>query len=623
MSCRPLLVLPGRCSVDDVASLTTALLPLVRAGVDDVASRPVLGADRRRTGELPVVFVHDPALSSREVAGLRERIESGLPGLPGTDVVVATSGSTGVPRLVGLSARALTLSCLATLEHLGARPSPTLRRGPSHAEGFGGPGLPGGPGTDPTCGLLPTPTGTPVAPIGSALVRTGSGRTGSDSSPSGSPVAAASATAALLTDDITAGDGEAGAGYRQVGAGDGKAGAGDGSLHWVLALPTFHVAGLLVLWRALLQGARPAVVDLAGGFSPALLSACLGALPTATAVVSLVPTQLQRVLESRADSAALSRARTVLVGGASLAPSLAAAAAAASISVTTTYGMTETCGGCVYGSVPLPGTLVYVEPTGPVSAKGPGSRVPLAIAPDSSAPPTTTPAPSATPGAGGSEPGAPAVGAGHDDAVVGRIYLRPPALAEGYLGEAELTEAAFPVVVPVSPGAPGPVPTSPATPPDPTAPSPERWHRTGDLGSWDGHRLRVLGRADDLINTGGEKVAPAAVEEALLATGLVAGACVVGVPDERWGQAVVALVSPSAPTPTAPPLPADQAAALERELVAAARSWPAAWRPKRIVVRPELPLLPGGKMDRAACRELAAAQGRAAPPGATGDGGGQ
>lgn len=71
--------------------------------------------------------------------------------------------------------------------------------------------------------------------------------------------------------------------------------------------------------------------------------------------------------------------------------------------------------------------------------------------------------------------------------------------------------------------------------------------RTGDLGRWmphprHGRRLEVLGRADDVIVTGGEKVAPAAVERVLVAQDGVSAACVVGVPDPEWGQVVAAAV---------------------------------------------------------------------------------
>ncbi|MCZ7685002.1 MAG: AMP-binding protein [Sandaracinaceae bacterium] len=81
----------------------------------------------------------------------------------------------------------------------------------------------------------------------------------------------------------------------------------------------------------------------------------------------------------------------------------------------------------------------------------------------------------------------------------------------------------------------------------------EEWVRTGDLGALDGEGLLlVFGRADDVIVTGGENVDPLAVEEALRAHPEVDAACVVGVDDVRWGQAVVALIV--ARDPASPPV---------------------------------------------------------------------
>ena len=69
------------------------------------------------------------------------------------------------------------------------------------------------------------------------------------------------------------------------------------------------------------------------------------------------------------------------------------------------------------------------------------------------------------------------------------------------------------------------------------------WYRTGDVGEWDGDMLRVWGREDDAIVTGGEKVFPFEVEQALLAHPRVRSARVFGAPDEEWGQRVIAEVT--------------------------------------------------------------------------------
>jgi O-succinylbenzoic acid--CoA ligase len=74
----------------------------------------------------------------------------------------------------------------------------------------------------------------------------------------------------------------------------------------------------------------------------------------------------------------------------------------------------------------------------------------------------------------------------------------------------------------------------------------EGWLRTGDLGEIDTRtgRLRVFGRAGDLIITGGENVWPDAVEGVLADDDDVADVAVIGRPDAEWGQRVVAVVVP-------------------------------------------------------------------------------
>lgn len=104
-------------------------------------------------------------------------------------------------------------------------------------------------------------------------------------------------------------------------------------------------------------------------------------------------------------------------------------------------------------------------------------------------------------------------------------------------------------------------------------------------------RLEVLGRIDDMINTGGVKVAAAAVERVLTAQPGVRDACVVGVPDPEWGEAVVALVVGEG-------CDVDALRAACREEAGAAAA------PKRVEFAAELPLRGPGKVDRAAVRGL-------------------
>jgi len=108
---------------------------------------------------------------------------------------------------------------------------------------------------------------------------------------------------------------------------------------WLCCLPVTHVAGLQVLVRSLAGGTEPVLADRADA---ATLAAA------GCSHISLVPTQLQRLLESAVDkSTPLAGFSSVLLGGAAAPASLLAAARAAGVPVVTTYGMTETCGGCV------------------------------------------------------------------------------------------------------------------------------------------------------------------------------------------------------------------------------------------------------------------------------------
>ncbi|MFF3438511.1 AMP-binding protein [Streptosporangium sp. NPDC002721] len=275
----------------------------------------------------------------------------------------------------------------------------------------------------------------------------------------------------------------ASASLRRLGAGAGE--------RWLCCLPPSHVSGLQVLVRSLLGGTEPIVHD---GFSPEAV------LSSGADHVSLVPTQLRRLLQ--ADPARLPAFRTILLGGAAAPPGLLAAAREAGARVVTTYGMSETCGGCVYDGEPLDG----VE-----------------------------------------------VGVGGD----GRIRLGGPVLFSGYRLRPDLTEAAR---------------------------DGDRF-LTSDLGVLEGGRLRVLGRADDVINTGGEKVVAAAVAAVVAEHPAVADAVVVGRPDPEWGERVVAVVV----SPGPPSLAELRAFAKER--------LPAYAAPAELVVVPEIPLLANGKPD--------------------------
>jgi o-succinylbenzoate---CoA ligase len=134
--------------------------------------------------------------------------------------------------------------------------------------------------------------------------------------------------------------------------------------HWLLALPADHVAGLQVLLRAALAGTEPVLLD-----EHRTLEDAVAAIPDSPRYLSLVPTQLQRLLGDRAD--VLRTFDRVLLGGAAASPALLEQARDAGVEVVTTYGMSETCGGCVYDGRPLAGVDVDMEDDGRITIGGP------------------------------------------------------------------------------------------------------------------------------------------------------------------------------------------------------------------------------------------------------------
>jgi o-succinylbenzoate---CoA ligase len=147
----------------------------------------------------------------------------------------------------------------------------------------------------------------------------------------------------------------------------------------------------------------------------------------------------------------------------------------------------------------------------------------------------------------------------------GGVELRGPTLMRGYRFDAEATAAAF---------------------------TDDGWLKPGDAGEIDAEgRLHVIGRVDDLINSGGERVWPHEVETAIAGHPRVAEVGVGGRLDPEWGQRVVAWVVPSDPSdpPTLEEL---------RELVA--DSLPRHKAPRELVIVDHLPKTFSGKLRRGA-----------------------
>lgn len=272
---------------------------------------------------------------------------------------------------------------------------------------------------------------------------------------------------------------------------------------WLLALPAHYVAGAQVLARSVLAGTTPVVaasVTDGVSFTPEVFLNAAERLSCARRFVSLVPTQVHKLLEAAEASPtvgseiydALGQFTGILLGGAPASASLLTAARELGLNVVTTYGSAETAGGCVYSGTALPGVRLRVVPEDAGLADSP-------------------------------------VVAGAEAA--GRIWLGGEHLASGYMGDSARTASHFFVDADGC-----------------------RWYRTDDYGSLvppapntseDGGAsvLSVLGRSDDVIITGGVKVSARAVAAALESHPAVREAAVAGVPDARWGAAVIAAVT--------------------------------------------------------------------------------
>ncbi|WP_423182290.1 AMP-binding protein [Arthrobacter sp. NyZ413] len=290
-----------------------------------------------------------------------------------------------------------------------------------------------------------------------------------------------------------------------------------GEGQWLLALPLQFVAGVQVLVRSLFAGTRPWVMDLSGGFTPEAFTTAAEELTDTTRFTALVPTQLQRLLDSPSPEtlAVLRRFNGILLGGAPASAALLGAAKDAGLKVVSTYGSAETCGGCVYDGTPLEGVQVRID----------------------------------------------------DD---GRILLGGDTVASGYLDAPEASAGAF------------------------FEEDGVRWYRTNDLGelSADG-TLTVLGRADDVIVTGGVKASAAFIQAELEKLDGVTAAFVAGVPSREWGQAVAAYVAVE-----------DSSAESIESYKARSQDVLGTLAPKTILTTDGLIMLPNGKPDRLAMIEL-------------------
>ena len=345
----------------------------------------------------------------------------------------------------------------------------------------------------------------------------------------------------------------------------------DAASQWLLALPAHYIAGAQVLARSVLAGTTPVIarsVTEPVHFSPEVFLQAVERMSSARRFISLVPTQLHKLLES-ADAnphlgaeihEALGSFTGILLGGAPASADLLATSTTLGLNTVTTYGSAETAGGCVYSGSVLPGVRVELVPEEGMPAT-----------PDTAGKP----------------------------AQVGRIWISGAHLASGYIGDATRTAEHFF-----------------------TAADGTRWYRTDDYGllspahgpdsaahdpdsaaHGNAPRLQVLGRSDDVLISGGVKISARAVATVLEEHPAVREACVIGLSDARWGTAIAAAVT-LVPSAGAAAAPTENSPALNEELCALLRARcaeklgaPAA--PKQLSILPDFPLTSTGKPDRA------------------------
>ncbi|WP_368007756.1 2-succinylbenzoate--CoA ligase [Laspinema palackyanum] len=245
-------------------------------------------------------------------------------------------------------------------------------------------------------------------------------------------------------------------------------------------LPLFHVSGLMQFLRSFTTGGTFINVS---SYKEIIEQTAFKINPEEF-FISLVPTQLNRLLETPESAHYLARFQTVLLGGAPAWPELLERAKQYHIPLSPTYGMTETAS-----------QIVTLKPADFLAGnKSCGRLLPHAKI-------TIT------------NPEGEALEVGK----TGMITIEADSLAKGYYPGENLASFS----------------------------SDLNRFQSDDLGFIDeGGYLTVVGRHSDKIISGGENIYPAEVESAILGTGLVEDVCAIAVPDRDWGQVVTAVYVP-------------------------------------------------------------------------------
>lgn len=310
---------------------------------------------------------------------------------------------------------------------------------------------------------------------------------------------------------------------------------------WLVALSPTVIAGAQMLVRSILADTTPVV--LSGQFDAETFLSAAQQLSGDRRYTSLVPVQLARLLEHCDEHPdafdILRRFDAILVGGQALEPALREQALASGLNVIRTYGGTETAGGCVYEGVPIGDTQIRI---------------------------------------GG-----------------GEVLISGSCLAEGYDNDPELTRARFTVETGVDDNS-GLSAQAPSM----------RWFHTRDSGELftddsGQQRLRITGRLDRVLISGGVKVSLDALEAAVRECRGWRSAFIVAVPDNEWGERPVVVVEQgqgSAPRDESNVDPFEQVQAhVEARMGRVAV-------PDRFALVEEIPRLPSGKPDLQALADV-------------------
>ena len=293
---------------------------------------------------------------------------------------------------------------------------------------------------------------------------------------------------------------------------------GPGPINCCCVLPLYHVSGLMQLVRSFVTEGRivfPDFKDLQAGRFPDF--------PASSLCLSLVPTQLQRLMAQQRLTHRLMTLRAIFLGGASVPGSVEQQARALKLPVVLSYGMTETA--AMVTALPPDEFL-----SGQTNVGRPLSHALVKVIRDD--------------------------GSVCPVGEVGHVRIHAKSLFLGYhLRTASLSRIGY---------------------------------LTDDEGYFDElGRLHIVGRSDRLIISGGEKIDPHEVEQAIMQTGAVEQVLVIGWPDSEWGQRLVAFYVPSIVESNERKWEAELRADLVNYKI-----------PKQMIQVPILPLNERGKVDR-------------------------